>query len=377
MRTVGIFLLVFGLSALCLPTAFAGRFVDNGNGTITDACTGLVWQNGRSPEIHLMSEVVQYCDNLTLGGYADWRVPRIDELVGVYKWPDVEGIFVGDWSINEWDADAPWVMMGRGAMHGCPWDWDLAWPKPYYVTCVRNESIRPFDPSSALVVQSDAIARDIYDDYQWQRNTDGVARTWPEARDYCQNLVLDGFDDWRLPTARELDTIADRNRINPALTPGIFTVDPPIGSRTPYWSATPGRYIQNAATGEMVLNSKDPAYARCVRWGPGPIPGFTATPVRGYQPLSVNFFHDTAGSPASSYWWDFGDSHTINGATQFGSTVLNIRYSRPPHTTGCMSHRPSAVRGGENWLTMRHRSRLTSRRIGSTLWRKRAGMCTY
>ena len=38
----------------------------------------------------------------------------------------------------------------------------------------------------------------------WQRTDDGKARTWPEAKRYCENLTLGGQSDWRLPTLKEL-----------------------------------------------------------------------------------------------------------------------------------------------------------------------------
>ncbi|MCI5191901.1 MAG: DUF1566 domain-containing protein [Candidatus Electrothrix sp. AU1_5] len=42
---------------------------------------------------------------------------------------------------------------------------------------------------------------------EWQRCDDGTEYTWEEAKDYCENLVLGGHSDWRLPTKDELKSL--------------------------------------------------------------------------------------------------------------------------------------------------------------------------
>jgi hypothetical protein len=56
------------------------RFVNNGDGTVTDACTGLMWQGAAGSGRVSWSEALQYCERLTLGGHDDWRLPNIREL---------------------------------------------------------------------------------------------------------------------------------------------------------------------------------------------------------------------------------------------------------------------------------------------------------
>jgi hypothetical protein len=48
------------------------------------------------------------------------------------------------------------------------------------------------------------------------KNTRTVSRTWHEAESYCKNLKLLGFNNWRLPTLSELESILDKRRF-PAL----------------------------------------------------------------------------------------------------------------------------------------------------------------
>ncbi|MFZ4621617.1 MAG: DUF1566 domain-containing protein, partial [Bacteroidota bacterium] len=49
-------------------------FTANGNGTVTDNTTGLMWQQTDGGEMTI-EKASTYCDTLTLGGYTDWRLP--------------------------------------------------------------------------------------------------------------------------------------------------------------------------------------------------------------------------------------------------------------------------------------------------------------
>ena len=57
--------------------------------------------------------------------------------------------------------------------------------------------------------------------------------SWSEALDYCENLTLAGHEDWRLPNIRELLSLVDYGRLNPAIDP-VFGALPAF-----YWSSTP------------------------------------------------------------------------------------------------------------------------------------------
>ena len=56
------------------------HFVDNGNGTITDLDTGLMWQQGEVASQTNWEGALGYATALTLGGQSDWRLPNIKEL---------------------------------------------------------------------------------------------------------------------------------------------------------------------------------------------------------------------------------------------------------------------------------------------------------
>jgi hypothetical protein len=66
-----------------------GRYVDNGNGTITDTKTGKMWtmldaafETNRCLKYQT---ALQYVENLRTGGYQDWRLPTVAELQTILK----------------------------------------------------------------------------------------------------------------------------------------------------------------------------------------------------------------------------------------------------------------------------------------------------
>jgi len=78
------------LGACWVSIGFAA-FVDNGNGTVSDTVTGLMWQKGDSQNDaggRTWEEALNYCESLTLpsGGYSDWRLPNVRELETLVDW---------------------------------------------------------------------------------------------------------------------------------------------------------------------------------------------------------------------------------------------------------------------------------------------------
>ena len=72
------------LAILCLAVwtarcADAATLADNGNDTATDSRTGLVWQQ-REPGAMTLEAALTYCEELSLGGRNDWRLPNVKEL---------------------------------------------------------------------------------------------------------------------------------------------------------------------------------------------------------------------------------------------------------------------------------------------------------
>jgi len=58
-------------------------YADNGDGTVTDNVTGLVWQQAVPETIYVQADARAYCARLSLGGLTDWRLPTVVELVSI------------------------------------------------------------------------------------------------------------------------------------------------------------------------------------------------------------------------------------------------------------------------------------------------------
>lgn len=57
------------------------RFTDNGDGTVSDRLTGLQWQKEDDGIQRKYKDAERYTEELRLGGYIDWQLPRKEELM--------------------------------------------------------------------------------------------------------------------------------------------------------------------------------------------------------------------------------------------------------------------------------------------------------
>jgi hypothetical protein len=56
------------------------QWVINGDGTVTDKNTGLMWQKDAPDDNMIWEEALAYCENLNLAFHNDWRLPNRNEL---------------------------------------------------------------------------------------------------------------------------------------------------------------------------------------------------------------------------------------------------------------------------------------------------------
>jgi hypothetical protein len=68
------------LQTQSLTQLSADRFRDNGDGTVSDSRTGLMWQQSDDGEERTYVDALSYCSALRLAGYSDWRLPSVQEL---------------------------------------------------------------------------------------------------------------------------------------------------------------------------------------------------------------------------------------------------------------------------------------------------------
>lgn len=64
---------------------FAGpqpAYQDNGDGTVTDLNTGLMWEQVDGGSVYC-SHALAHCDELSLANHSDWRIPTRSELLSI------------------------------------------------------------------------------------------------------------------------------------------------------------------------------------------------------------------------------------------------------------------------------------------------------
>ncbi len=97
------------------------RFVSRGDGTVIDTRTGLQWaaqDNGSDID---WTGAKRYAEDLTLGGYSDWRLPTPDELDGLYEAGKEAGRRYGPACRGSGDNGT--VASPPGIQFSCWWYW--------------------------------------------------------------------------------------------------------------------------------------------------------------------------------------------------------------------------------------------------------------
>ena len=252
---------------------------DDENGIVIDHTSKLMWQDNVKDggEMLVFDEAKKYCENLSLGGYDDWRLPTIEELVNLeafrylpnwrYSFPKAF-TQVDSWKF--WSQDSyigdnnyGWVVCyGQG--------FSRLYPKStkFHTRCVRGEGSDLKNPIFKRDDEKD-IVEELTSNLMWQDNeaAKSVKLSWYEVLDYCENLSLGGYDDWRVPNAKELFMIGDRSKRSPSIYPNFKNV-----ANSFYWSSTTYQRFDDEGwrvefnTGKMEHTKKDSTgYIRCVR----------------------------------------------------------------------------------------------------------------
>lgn len=103
----------------------AQRFVDNGDGTVTDTLTSLMWTKHANPFGPISwSEAMSMCSSFNISGVGGWRLPSKDELLFLYQAMQGGHPFTGIHPSNYWSStispdklDGPWfVSMQSGSV---------------------------------------------------------------------------------------------------------------------------------------------------------------------------------------------------------------------------------------------------------------------
>jgi hypothetical protein len=253
-------------------------YTDNGDGTITDNVTGLMWQNVMGEKM-TFKEAFRRARESDVGGYHDWRVPSIKELYSLILFtgrvqgqraikPFIDTRYfdqpLGIRSLGEREIDAQtWSSteyVGRtmrndetvlgvnfidGRIKGYPkYKPRTGLPNRMYFRFVRGNTDYG---KNKFVDNKDGTVTDLATGLMWQKADSGRGMDWEMALKYAENLTLGGHDDWRLPNAKELQSIVDYSRSpqtshSAAIAPVFETTpikDPEGNKQYPYfWTST-------------------------------------------------------------------------------------------------------------------------------------------
>ena len=247
-------------------------FTDNGNGTVTDNVTDLMWQQQDDGISRTWDNAGTYCSSLSLGGYSDWRLPSKKEFITIINYgtssPAIDlTYFPNTKSSPYWSSttstygtlDAWRVYFLHGHFNS-----DSS-SSNTYVRCVRSGQY----PAQSFTDNGNGTVTDNVTDLMWQQQDDGTERSWRVAIVYCEGLSLGGQTDWRLPNIKELESITDDSTYNPAIDTTYFSNTQSLA----YWSSTTTTANTDYAqlvhfyAGLFYNGFKDSAfsYVRCVR----------------------------------------------------------------------------------------------------------------
>ena len=244
-------------------------YTNNGDGTVTDNVTGLMWQQ---TEDRNGDAAINFYDKLTYsealagattcktGGYTDWRLPTIKELYSLamfygaepgpppsnsIKYIDETYFSVGygdENSLSHGDKGTERLIDGQvvsstlyvsntfgiletvfgfnfidGRIKGYPTNYSVpedGQAKHFYVLYVRGKTTYG---SNLFHDNGDGTISDNATGLMWMQNDNGIGLTWKDALSYAENFRYGGYSDWRLPDTKELQSIVDYTR-SPAKT---------------------------------------------------------------------------------------------------------------------------------------------------------------
>ena len=266
-------------------------YTDNGDGTVTDNVTGLMWS--KSPDLNgdgiidyddkiSLEESEQFIKEFALAGYTDWRIPTIKEL---YSLIDFSGIDISSYSGTSTEGLTPFIdtryfdfgygdlsyerlidaqmltttiytsttmenaktLFGVNFADGRIKGYGLTSPKgekKFYAYFVRGNA--DYGKNDFVETENRMIV-DKATGLMWMKDDSGKGMTWQEALKYAENYSYGGYNDWRLPSVKELQSIVDYNRspdftssaaISPLFNCTQITNEAGQKDYPAYWSST-------------------------------------------------------------------------------------------------------------------------------------------
>ncbi len=217
---------------------------DSAHGTVTDTMTGVVYEAAPADEL-TYDEAACRCRDLRTAGASDWRLPSRFDLDGIVDYVKVIPAINGPafdatlfpsapiaayWtstlyaSGNPAQVNLPYVLsLGDGRVDGASQtgqERSAAW-------CVRGGKAPP--TPTRFTTTADTVT-DTWTKLVWQRGSPAESQALDHdgAAAYCAALMLEGVGGYRIPDAKELQTIVAAGRHDPAVDTGIFPGTPSL-----------------------------------------------------------------------------------------------------------------------------------------------------
>jgi len=241
-----------------LQEGISRGYYDNGNGTVTDTATGLLWQKcsrgqnndaicSGSATMDTWSASASYCSSLNLIGLS-WRLPTILELSTLVFYGTSSSPVINNLLFPNTISDRYWSSTSSSNSTS---SWRISFTfglmatdtnsSNNYTRCVSGP-IRDVDLNFTDL--GDGTIRDNRTGLIWQKcsrgqNNDATCSgtatndTWTNALSYCTNLNLAGRT-WRLPNFNELLSLVDFQAHSPAISTTHF----PNTVSGGYWTST-------------------------------------------------------------------------------------------------------------------------------------------
>jgi hypothetical protein len=248
-------------------------YTDNGDGTITDNNTGLMWQKTPDFEHHNFYDAFDYVESLEIGGYTDWRMPTIKELYSLLNstgelYPqDLEKsqpYLNTDYFDFEYDKRMPYAgqywsstKYVKGPLQNIKMEGAFGFNfadghiKAYETGLYFDGAEGVHDPGNNVravrgtenvygvndfVDNNDGTVTDKATGLMWQKTDDGNTYNWVEALQVAKNSKIAGHEDWRLPNTKELQSIVDYDKETfPAIDENFFEC---TNEDSWFWSST-------------------------------------------------------------------------------------------------------------------------------------------
>lgn len=254
-------------------------YKDNGDGTVSDLVTGLMWIKARGPKVPF-ADALAGAAACKVGGHTDWRMPTIKELYSLINFnggfhpeggsvPYLDKVFefaygdesrgergidCQDWSATQYlsttmngNATVFGVNFADGRIKGYPRDRARAGVNRLYVRYVRGN---PSYGRNDFQDNKDGTITDRATGLMWTQSDSGKGVNWQQALAYAQEKNKEkflGHGDWRLPNAKELQSLVDYARCpeapraeqrGPAIDPMFEVTKLKDGDYPWYWSGT-------------------------------------------------------------------------------------------------------------------------------------------